>query len=47
MSPTKLTGRANLTKYTFWLDAGGPADKENQVRMCKNYSFMYITSLKP
>ncbi len=33
MNTTKLTGRENLTKYTFWLGPVGPTDKENQVRV--------------
>jgi hypothetical protein len=33
MSPTKLTGRENLTNYAFWWGPVGPIDKENQVKM--------------
>jgi hypothetical protein len=28
---TTLTGRENLTKYTFWLGPVGTTDKENTV----------------
>jgi hypothetical protein len=42
----KITGKENLTKYVFWLGPGGPTDKENQVKMYKNYCFRYITFLK-
>jgi hypothetical protein len=46
MSTSKLTGRENLTKYTFWLGPVGPTDKENEVKMYKKYYFIDITSLE-
>ncbi len=43
MSTITLTGRENLTNYTFWLGPLGPIDKENQVKMYKKNFFRYIT----
>jgi hypothetical protein len=42
MSTTKLTGRENLTKYAFWLVPIGPTEKENQVKMYKKNSRIWI-----
>ncbi len=36
MSTTKLTGRENVTKYTFWLGPGGPTGKEIKLRYTKS-----------
>jgi hypothetical protein len=36
MITTKLTGRENLTKYSFWLGLGGLTDRENQLKMYKS-----------
>jgi hypothetical protein len=33
VSTTKLTGRENLTKNTFYVGPAGPIDMENQVKM--------------
>jgi hypothetical protein len=39
-------GKFNKVPYAFWLGPGGPADMENQVKKCKKYCFMYVSSLK-
>jgi hypothetical protein len=42
-----LTGRENLTTYTFWLGPGRPTDKENQrIRICIKQSDPELIKLK-
>jgi hypothetical protein len=44
VSTTKLTGRENLTKNTFYVGPVGPIDMENQVKMYIKISTVLGTS---
>ncbi len=43
MRTTKLTGRENLRKNTFFVGPVGPSDEENQVKMYKKYGTVFGT----
>jgi hypothetical protein len=45
MSTTTLTGRKNLTKFSFWLGPVGPTEKENQTKMYKKYLLFKVQYL--